>query len=440
MTFPLMAQENFYDPGVVHEIRVRFAEPDWQKILDSLFTIVGDKGKLIGDVTIDGHIYRSAGIRYKGYSSYNANEIKNPFNIDLNYTITGQNHLGYRKLKLSNVIHDPTFVREVLSYEIARKYMPASTAGYARLFVNDTLIGLYTNVEAVDEGFIEKHWGSATNTFVKGEPNKLQYPFGQNANLALTHGSDSSGYQAYYKMESPTGWNDLYHLIARLDQGSGNIDTILNTDRALWMHAFNEVLLNLDSYIGYSQNYYLYRDDFGRFNPILWDLNMSFGSFRDSDASTNFQGISIPKLKRLDPLALLSFAISPRPLMTQLLVNDTLQKMYFAHMRTIVDENIRNGSYFSRAQELQTLIDPDVQLDTNKFYSYTDFLKNIDVTVGGSAAMIEYPGLKDLMEARMAYLEKLKGFSGQPVITDVAHQPITPMRNEPCWITATIEV
>ena len=336
------------------------------------------------------------------------------------------------------MIHDPSFVREVLSYEIARKYLPASRANFANLYVNETLIGLYTNVEAVDALFVKAHWGSDRNSFFKGEPLKLEYPFGQNANLALTHGSDSSGYLPFYNMVSVTGWNDLFDLINRLDRGADSAESILNIDRTLWMHAFNEVLLNLDSYIGYAQNYYLYRDDNSQFSPIPWDLNMSFGSFRDSDGSTNFLGISIPKLKRLDPLALMKFSISPRPLMTNLFSNDTLRKIYFAHMRTIVDENFRNGWYFTRAQELRSLIDADVLRDTNRFYSYVDFLANLTVTVGGSGSMIEYPGIKDLMEARVTYLDTRPGFSGQPVISEVKCTPEVPVRGEPCTITARI--
>lgn len=39
-------------------------------------------------------------------------------------------------------------------------------------------------------------------------------------------------------------------------------------------------MVNLDSYIGqFKQNYYLYKDDNGRFNPIVWDVNISFGTF-----------------------------------------------------------------------------------------------------------------------------------------------------------------
>lgn len=435
---PLSGQEKFYSPEKVHEIKITFKEQNWRKILDSLFVTSGDQGRLEGVVTIDGITYQKAGIRYKGYSSYNADEIKNPFNIDLDYKILNQNHLGYVKLKLSNVIQDPSFIREVLSYEIARKYMKVSEAGFANVFVNGQYIGLYTNVEAVDKKFIKHRWGHDHNAFFKGEPDKLEYPFGQNANLAFTHGPDSLAYKPYYNMESVYGWSKLYRMITSLDAGADSVDAYLNIDRALWMHAFNETLLNLDSYIGYSQNYYMYEDENGRFNPILWDMNMSFGSFRESDGSINFTGISIPKIKVLDPLILTKLAISPRPLMTKLFANDTLKNIYLAHIKTILDENIRNGWYYNRAAQLQDIIGADVQADTNKFYSYQDFVDNLNVTVGGNAGMKLYPGIKDLMEARMTYLDKYRGCSGQPVISEVNYYPDVPDRNHPCWITASV--
>ena len=46
------------------------------------------------------------------------------------------------------------------------------------------------------------------------------------------------------------------------------------------MIAFDNVIVNLDSYIGgFKQNYYLYRDGTNRFNSTIWDLNESFGTF-----------------------------------------------------------------------------------------------------------------------------------------------------------------
>jgi len=62
------------------------------------------------------------------------------------------------------------------------------------------------------------------------------------------------------------GWDELIDLCDTLVNQTAAIDQILDVDRALWMLAFNNVLVNLDSYIGgFAQNYYLYRDDYGRF-------------------------------------------------------------------------------------------------------------------------------------------------------------------------------
>ena len=64
------------------------------------------------------------------------------------------------------------------------------------------------------------------------------------------------------------------------------------------------------------KNYYLFEDNAGRFNPILWDLNMSFGSFRLTDASSYFSGFSISQAKTLDPLSHYNdISVFPRPLM-----------------------------------------------------------------------------------------------------------------------------
>jgi len=432
----LCAQDDFYDIRKVQEIRITFRENNWKHLLDSLIFTGDGNERMLGDVTVNGEMFRNCGIRYKGFSSVDTGVLKNPFSIDLDYQVKHRNYQGYTNIKLSNVISDPSFVREVLSYEIARKYLPEPQANFTTLYVNDTLLGLYTSVEAVNKLFIRKYFITNENTFIKGAPETLIYPFGENANLACTHGPDSLGYVPYYELESTYGWTDLYHFIYSLDKQPDSLEYILNTDRTLWMHAFNFVLVNLDSYIGYSQNYYLYKDDNGLFCPVIWDLNMSFGSFRHTDGSYHFTGITIPQAKRLNPLTHLDFCVSPRPLMTKMFSNATYRKMFFAHMRTILDENFRNNLYYQRAVEIQSLIDPYVRNDPNKFYPYSDFHSNADSTVGGTGGMLQYPGIKDLMQARMAYLDSLGGFSGTPVITAVSHLPESPEKGEETWITA----
>lgn len=430
------SQENFYQPENIQEIRIVFEEQNWRHLLDSLFMNFGEEGRMSATVIINGEVIPDAGVRFKGFSSYDSSQVKNPFNIDLNDGHKWAQYKGFQKLKLSNVIHDPSFVREVLAYEIARNYMPAPEANFALVYVNDTLQGLYTNVEAIDVNFVGKHFSSNGNTFFKGNPEVLEYPFGQNSNLADTHGTEPSGYMPYYQLESSSGWNKIYHLIDVLNNDTTHLSEVLNIDRALWMHAFNYSLINLDSYIGYAQNFYMYEDDNGCFNPILWDLNMSFGSFRETDGIA--LSLTIDKIKKLNPLQHLgSGAFTPRPLMKNLFLNSTYKRMYLAHLRTIMEEQFKSGNYYARAHQLQSIIDAAVQLDSNKFYSYADFQLNIDTTTGPFSD--QYPGLKNLMEARMAYLDTFPGIQGAPLLAQQQIQPARPVMNQLCQINCKVQ-
>ena len=430
----IFSQSTFYNIDTLREIKFNFDQPNWKYLLDSLY-VLGDEQRIIGTVTIDGYQYDSVGIRYKGYSSVNITQTKNPFNIKLDYIINDQEHQGFNKIKLSNVIHDPSFLREALSYQIARKYMPSSKANFANLYINDTLWGVYSNVEAVNKDFLSKHYQSRNNSFFKCNPSSLDL-FGENSNLSLSPGNDSLDYEAFYSIKSDYGWGKLYQLIDTLNNYPSSINKILNVDRTLWMHAFNYSLVNLDSYIGYAQNYYLYEDNSGRFNPILWDLNMSFGSFRLTDASSYFSGMNISQAKTLDPLShLYDVSVFPRPLMRNIFNDNRFRKMYMAHLKTIMEENFSNLSYLDSANKMHQIIDQSVNLDSNKFYSYLDFQNNIDSTVTNT---INYPGIKDLMSNRMNYLRNYSGYNHNIAIDSIKEYNNTLSIGDDLWITANI--
>ncbi|CAI8216492.1 MAG: Uncharacterised protein [Cryomorphaceae bacterium] len=432
------AQTNFYNVDILREIRISFHDSDWDHQLDSLY-VQGDNERILADLIIDGSPYDSVGIRYKGFSSVSVNRVKNPFNIKLDYVIDGQDHNGVDKLKLSNVYQDPSFIREVLTYEISANYLPSAKANYANIFVNDTLLGLYINVQAVNKDLLNDHFGNKYNPFFKCNPENLNVsPGGENANLSDAHGNDSLDYHPYYDLKSDYGWEALYNLIDTLNNYSDSVNKVLNVDRTLWMHALNYTLINFDSYIGYGQNYYLYKDKTGQFNPLLWDLNMSFGSFSLTDASSiYFSGFDITQAQNMDPLLHhTQISVSPRPLLRNLFLSERNRKMYLAHIRTIINENFANQNYSIRGQYFQNLIDVSVQNDTNKFYSYTDFTTNLNNQVALVTA--DCPGITQLMDARTTYLSSYTGFSGEPIITNIVTIPQNFVVGDDVWITANI--
>ena len=138
------------------------------------------------------------------------------------------------------------------------------------------------------------------------------------------------------------------------------------------MHAFNYSLINYDSYIGYGQNYYLYKQPSLEFSPILWDMNMSFGGFRLTDASQlYFNGFNISQAQNMDPfIHYYTSFISPRPLIEKLFQSPRNRKMFMAHIRTIVEENFLNQNYYSTDYSQYLPMSPKHSFhQTLKYYS-----------------------------------------------------------------------
>ena len=102
--------QDVFDLGI-RNIEIFFNTNSWDDSLDLYYA--NDLGeRLIADsVIIDGEVDQDVGVKYKGNSSYNINNAKNPLNIRLDYVNTGQSIDGYNVLKLSNGFKDPTFIR-----------------------------------------------------------------------------------------------------------------------------------------------------------------------------------------------------------------------------------------------------------------------------------------------------------------------------------------
>lgn len=428
--------QDFYDISTINTIEITFTESNWDALLDNLVS-EGNEERLLGTAVINGITYDSVGFRYKGNSSYSADQIKNPLNVKLNYIIDDQEHKNYGTLKLANVFKDPSFVRETLSYEIAQKYMPASKANYIKVYINNEYFGLYTSVQDVDKHFLRTNFSSGNNPFFKGE---LVYGSPQIVSTIWDYlGTDSSAYSDYYEIKSDYGWSDLIGFLDVLNNNTESVEDVLNVDRHLWMLAFSNLLVHLDGPINFGHNYYLYMDNAARFNPIVWDMNMNFGVFSFIIGGSP---LNTTELQQLDPF--LNMESSTYPIISKILNNDAYRRMYVAHMKTIMADYFENGLYRTRAIEIQDIIDSDVQGDPNKFYTYADFTNNIDNSIGGGSVRPgpenqSILGITELMEARVTYLNSLSDFQAtSPTISELGRSPSHPSPNSTVWIKANV--
>ncbi|MBM3164160.1 MAG: CotH kinase family protein [Bacteroidetes bacterium] len=422
--------QSFYDKQTVQTLEIFFAQANWDALLDNLAQTTEDY-LLADSVRINGTVFDSVGVKYKGNSSYNPNNSKNPLHINLNWINSDADYQGYTNVKLQNGYKDPSMIREVLSYAVLENYMDCSKANFVNVFINGGLRGLYSSSESINDKFNTDYYYDFKGSFFKCNPNGGAGPGGGTSPDLKYLGSDSSLYTNGYELKSNYGWTDLVDLINTLNNNFASIEDKLDLDRAIWMLAFNNVLVNLDSYSGsFRQNYYLYKDLNQRFVPTVWDLNMSFNGFPGGSGSG-------PGSANLDPLS--NINSNNHPLIKKILNNPMYQRMYMAHVRTMLQEMFASNWYLNQANALRNTINAHVQADPFKFYTYAQYQNSLTTAVpGGGPGGFSIPGIQTLMNDRVTYFNSNANYLlVAPSITAFSASNPTPAFNESFTISAT---
>jgi spore coat protein CotH len=337
------AQEDFYDETVLRTLQLEFSQPDWWSQLKANYQ---SKQNILATLIVDGVTYKDVGVRFRGMTSYSTtqNSQKKSFNIEIDYTIEEQRLIGYKTLNLINCFEDPTFMREPLYSNVIRQQIPSAKANFVRLQINGENWGIYANIQQINAEFIEDWFPSNDGTRWRAEghmggggqvPGGRQIPgggggggFGDGSAALTWQGIDPAAYEAVYelkntKQEDP--WASLIHTCdvlnnTPLDQLPGELEKVLNVDRALWLCAFEIVFHDDDGYIWKrGSDYYLYYEpESGQIHLIQYDGNtcMKWGTG------------GWPVFYRADdPLV---------PIMYRLMTISQYRQRYLAHVRTIL--------------------------------------------------------------------------------------------------------
>ena len=214
--------QGLYDTDVITTVEIYFSDDNWNQQMINNYQ---DEEFLLADsVVINGTMKDSVGVKYKGNSTFSENNDKNPLNISIDYIQENQDYQGYQTLKLSSGQKDPSFLREVLSYEIARKYMQAPLSNYAIVSINGTFHGMYSSSEAINSDFQKNYlYSDRDNTRIKCNPQNVN-----NGGSSLEYlGTDSSSYYDYYELKSEAGWQDLVDLTYSINNAPNAIENSL---------------------------------------------------------------------------------------------------------------------------------------------------------------------------------------------------------------------
>jgi spore coat protein CotH len=192
------------------------------------------------------------GIRLKGGGSYRHLEGKPAFKVDLNEYVSGQRLRGLKGLTFNNANQDPTTTHEYITYGLFRAAgVPAARIGFANLWLNDELYGLYVHFEDFDDLFLEqwfdRHeevhlWEGAKNDWSEiRSPTSYEYEEGPGEDKALM--DEISGDFFVDPLDETA-----------MDTWSAGVDM----DAFLAMNAMDALTMNNDGY-QHVHNFYVYR-------------------------------------------------------------------------------------------------------------------------------------------------------------------------------------
>ncbi len=418
--------KGFYESNTIRNINLQFSAADFWTTLTNNFPSRTD---MMVTMTIDGVVYDSVGVRFKGNSSYSAigNSPKKSFNISLDNYIPGQNVGGYNTIVLNNCFADPSFMNEIIYEQQISKHIAAPKGNFAHLFINGEDWGIYDNVEQLNHDFI-KEWFLSTKGALWRARNPMGSPAprgrnGDSLSSLYNFGTDTTFYSWHYNLKSsgiPDPFTKLMTTIQVLDTVSpNNVENILgdylDIDAALWLIVSENIFGDDDSYLykGRKDYYIYYEPESGRMIPLEMDGN---DTYQNSESNLSvFFNVNEPNFV----------------LLHKLLNIPSMRQRYLAHMRTAVIDELDTIESFSIIDSYYNLIDSIVQADTKKLYTNSDFVN-------------KKPLQKQFIKDRhISILSNTEVAQAGPVISNVVFYSDSiawkrPKADEVVWVNATV--
>lgn len=214
------------------------------------------------------------GVHLKGaWGSWRDISGKAAFKIKMDEFVKGQTLLGVSRITLNNMVQDPSYLRESISYRLYRNLgIPTPRTGYANVSLNGIDYGLHLNVETLNKEML-KRWGVSSSHLYKGAvPYFPDLTSGSEWMFAIESGSktDTSDLSAFLELNNLDGkaWWDA--VSARMDMELLTLGWASELFTGHW-----------DGYVGNLNNYFVNFDDDGKVNLIPWGVDQTWGGALD---------------------------------------------------------------------------------------------------------------------------------------------------------------
>lgn len=344
----------FFDPTVIHAFEISIAEDSLRTLNRNPYDYVPTRFTSVDDgVTLEG-----VGLQLKGGSTFRNMNGKPSFKIKFDFTVDGQELHDERRINLHNMVYDPSFMAEMLSYRMYRMMgNPASRVGYATVTINGQPYGLYSITETIDEHFA-KHWwkndeGPLYESGVAYYPCDFDKPY--------CFELEESGDRDYTPevealcdavMQQGEGWYEA-------SQG------LFDWENAVETLALEAGVAHWDGYSENINNYHLYFDPkAGRWSWIPWSTDLAFAWYPWSSGQCgNYMGE--PWNYRNAKLARKCWG------------HEACRTELFAALLEVADV-MESEDWSATIDDLKALLAPAVEADPRKEYGTADFERQTD--------------------------------------------------------------
>ena len=227
-------------------------------------------------VSVDGESYPDIGIRKKGFLG-SLDDEKPSLKLRFDKFVDGQSLPGgLKRLTLNNSKQDRSLIGTCLAYHVFTEAgLPAPLCHFAKVSVNGDYLGLYVNVEQVEHYMIPRLFEDDDGNLYEGTISDFTAKFRGTFEKETNSKKDD--------------WSDIDAAVSALENGNDRaLAEVFDLGQFLVFWGVETLIGNFDGYTGNRNNYFIYREDGGRFVFIPWGPDQAFettdGPYDDFEA------------------------------------------------------------------------------------------------------------------------------------------------------------
>ena len=379
-------EDTLFDTGKVHTIDI--VMDDW----DSFVANATSEEYADCTVVIDGKAYKNVAIRAKGntsltnVASYGNNRYS--LKIEFDHYDSTNTYYGLDKLSLNNIIQDNTYMKDYLVYTLMRESgVDAPYCSFVYVTVNGEDWGLYLAVEAIEDSFLSRNYGSSTaGDLYKPDSQSMGGGKGMGGNVASSEsGWGASDVKLIYTDDEYSSYSSIFdnaktdvtdddkdRLISSLktlNEGTG-IESVVDMEEVIKYFVVHNFVCNFDSYTGSMiHNYYLYEED-GVLSMIPWDYNLAFGGFVGGSDATSLVNYPIDS-----PVS--GGDTDSRPMIAWIFNNEEYLELYHQYFSEFIEEYFESRYVSELIDSTYEMIASYVESDPTKFCTYEEFEEGV---------------------------------------------------------------